>query len=426
MTKIAHSLTTLSTGIIILISLFIVIEQLIRGEIVSTINLLFIEIIITSISYTAWQSQRFYLYLPALIIAIILVFCTFYLGVTPVNWRYCLQAVVSFMALLSSFVLCLTNKAVLSTPLPKTACLFSLILMALFLVIWGGNTLVHKMHTEGYDSNIWAVPLSYEKSLDEGGHLELITYQTKAYATNQRPVTKNAYVYLPPHYDASRQYDILYLMHGTGDDESYWFKNNPQNKNMVDQLIDKGDIPPMIIVTPTFYVENDCENDLDQLTYSFQYELQNDLMPAIESHYSTYAQTIDSKGFTDSRDHRAFAGLSRGAVTTLHSALCAHLDYFAWFGAFSGSRTDGQELAEHIQTSDTVHYPIHYFYMSSGTFDLALSGQLKDYDSLLMAEPRLKEGQNTRLEIFPMRYHSTGSWHLALYQFLPHLFKQTP
>ena len=45
----------------------------------------------------------------------------------------------------------------------------------------------------------------------------------------------------------------------------------------------------MIVVTPTFYVEDDCADDLDQLTYSFAKELRNDLMPEIESVYSTYA-----------------------------------------------------------------------------------------------------------------------------------------
>ena len=80
-------------------------------------------------------------------------------------------------------------------------------------------------------------------------------------------------------------------------------------------MIAEGDIDPLIVVTPTFYVEDDCADDLDQLTYSFAKELRNDLMPEIESSYSTYAKSADDKGFSKSRDHRAFAGLSRGAVT---------------------------------------------------------------------------------------------------------------
>ena len=61
------------------------------------------------------------------------------------------------------------------------------------------------------------------------------------------------------------------------------------------------------MVTPTFYVEDDCADDLDQLTYSFAKELRNDLMPEIESSYSTYAKSADDKGFSKSRDHRALS-----------------------------------------------------------------------------------------------------------------------
>ena len=62
-------------------------------------------------------------------------------------------------------------------------------------------------------------------------------------------------------------------MHGTGDDEKYWLKTNPYNKTMLDNMIADGDIEPLIVVTPTFYVEDDCADDLDQLTYSFAKEL---------------------------------------------------------------------------------------------------------------------------------------------------------
>ena len=64
----------------------------------------------------------------------------------------------------------------------------------------------------------------------------------------------------------------------------------------------------------------------------------------------------------------------------------------------------------------TIH--IHYLYVSSGNFDFALPGQIQDYKNLMRIEPRLSEGVNTSFDIYPMRYHSIGSWHLALYNFL--------
>ena len=144
---------------------------------------------------------------------------------------------------------------------------------------------------------LWAVPAKYdEEEPKQAGTVEEIVYDTKAYATDERIVKKTAYVYLPYGYSKDKQYNILYLMHGTGDDEKYWLKTNPYNKTMLDNMIADGDIEPLIVVTPTFYVEDDCADDLDQLTYSFAKELRNDLMPEIESSYSTYAKSADDKG----------------------------------------------------------------------------------------------------------------------------------
>ena len=270
---------------------------------------------------------------------------------------------------------------------------------------------------------LWAVPEKYDGAEPEqAGTVEEVVYETKAYATDERTVTKTAYVYLPYGYSEEREYNILYLMHGTGDDEKYWLKTNPYNKTMLDNLIASGDIQPLIVVTPTLYVEDDCADDLDQLTYSFAKELRNDLMPEIESSYSTYAKSADDAGFSESRDHRAFAGLSRGAVTMYHSVLCRSLDYFSWFGAFSGSRTDVQAFEDTIQTGEFADMPIHYLYVASGNFDFALPGQVQDYQALLDIEPRLRAGVNTTFDVFPMRYHSMGNWHLALYNYLQKIF----
>lgn len=191
---------------------------------------------------------------------------------------------------------------------------------------------------------------------------------------------------------------------------------------MVDNLIYYGDIQPLIIVTPTFYTEDDCADNLDELTYSFKDELRLDLMPYIESRYSTYAESADDKGFGESRDHRAFAGLSRGAVTMYHSAMCASLDYFSWFGAFSGSRTTEEEFVSSIQFEDFKDYAINYLYVTGGAFDFALPAQVRDYAMLLSIEDRLTVGVNTSFVSLPMQRHAIDNWHLNLYNFLQKIF----
>lgn len=368
----------------------------------------------------AWRSRLPAVLLVVGIFALVLGINTNYLETTLFNLGFFIQAAVSILSALIGTVLSI-RKGV-RPHMPAIGLLaVALVLLAGSLVLWlGGTAAARNASSPGHE--IWAVPSRFDAVCDQAGTVEPLTYQTKAYATDQRDVEKRTNVYLPYGYDETKQYNILYLMHGTGDDENYWLLTHPQNKNMVDQLIAQGVIDPLIIVTPTFYVEDDCADGLDPLTYSFAQELRNDLMPAVESHYSTFADSCDPQGFTASRDHRAFAGLSRGAVTTYHSVVCESLDYFSWFGTFSGCRTSADYFQEKLQSDEFANYPIHYLYASSGTFDFALPQQIQDYHGLLSVEPRLTEGENTAFDVYPMRYHSIGNWHLALYNYLQRIF----
>ena len=307
---------------------------------------------------------------------------------------------------------------------------FPWIPLILILIILAGTGTVWKSNTdrdrawEGHAKRmLWAVPAKFDTGeISEAGTLEELVYETKAYATDGRSVTKRALVYLPYGYDPDKNYNILYLMHGTGDDENYWLQTHAYNKTMLDNMIAQGEIDPLIVVTPTFYVEDDCMDGLDALTFSFREELKNDLMPAAESRYSTWAETADDRGFAASRDHRAFAGLSRGAVTTANSVLCGSLDYFSWYGLFSSFRTSQEHILETIQSEEEKDLTINYVYATTGNFDFATPYMAPGYRMLCENVPRLKEGVNTSFDIFPMRYHSIGHWHLSLYNFLQKIF----
>ena len=299
-----------------------------------------------------------------------------------------------------------------------------LVILCAVGLVWKSNVDADRSWDGHARRAVWAVPAKYDTGeIAEAGRLEELVYETKAYATDSRPVTKRALVYLPYGYDENEQYNILYLMHGTGDDENYWLQTHGSNKIMLDRMIASGQIEPLIVVTPTFYVEDDGkDSSLDILTFSFRDELRNDLMPAVESRYSTWAESIDDAGFAASRDHRAFAGLSRGAVTTANSALCGCLDYFSWFGLFSSFRTTEEYLNQTIRSEQWRDLPIHYLYATTGNFDFATPYMAPGYQMLLEVEPRLVSGVNTSFDVFPMRYHSIGHWHLSLYNLLQKIF----
>ncbi len=96
------------------------------------------------------------------------------------------------------------------------------------------------------------IPEAYRVIVKDGGTIEHITYESKNYYGDGQTKEKKANVYLPAGYDKSKNYKVLYLMHGIGGDENEWGMKDDQSliKKIMDNLTVKGDIEPFIIVTP--------------------------------------------------------------------------------------------------------------------------------------------------------------------------------
>ena len=328
-------------------------RYLILGNGTATLTVLLVGILFTLCAFGAYFGRVWLAYGLITMASITLFVFTNNMGTTLFNWTLAVFAAVSAIGFLMGIWLLMEKEAPALSSKGRPFFIGMAVILTVLAVTWGVQVRTDKEKKEA-EVCLWAVPFVFDgKERDQKGTLVRLEYETHAYATDGRRVTKNAWVYLPYGYEEGTSYNILYLLHGTGDDEEYWLKTFPYNKTMVDNLIASGTIKPLIIVTPTFYVEDDCADDLDRLTYSFREELRQDLMPAVEAKYSTYAEGTDEEAFQASREHRAFAGLSRGAVTTLHSVFCGSLDYFSWFGTFSASRTPVSYYQEKNLTEET-------------------------------------------------------------------------
>lgn len=75
-------------------------------------------------------------------------------------------------------------------------------------------------------------------------------------------------------------------------------------------MIAHGDIDPMIVVTPSYNYGQPTPDyaDADPYCRALPIELVNDLIPAVEGRYHTYAETTDREGIEVSRSHRAIGG----------------------------------------------------------------------------------------------------------------------
>lgn len=147
-------------------------------------------------------------------------------------------------------------------------------------------------------------------------------------------------LYLPPGYDAdSRDYPVLYLLHGGGSGQpSDWFTLAGLDQ-MLDQLIQDGVIRPLIAVAPDG--RRDAANDiatyfLDDRNGATQWETMffQDFMPAVETRHRAIG----------GGEARAVLGISMGAVAATVYQLRAP-ESFAGIAALSSAfRTDVQVL----------------------------------------------------------------------------------
>lgn len=226
------------------------------------------------------------------------------------------------------------------------------------------------------------IPDEYENPATQQGTLNKLTYDTWesfSYEQKSNKITKEAWVYLPYGYTDEEEYNVFYLSHGGWSNETTLMgtdDNLKSFKNVIDNAIQDGNIKPLIIVLPTY--NNTSENDSSdyslaiQLTNQFHNELVNDLIPAVESKYSTYAKDTTPQGLKESRDHRGFGGFSMGSVNTWNTFRYC-LDYFRYFMPMSGSyTTDGEYMADLVRQQGYSSQDF-FIFAASGTDDFAYS-----------------------------------------------------
>lgn len=274
------------------------------------------------------------------------------------------------------------------------------------------------------------IPTKYStRRIDYCGTIETITYETFDYSGDNSKIQKSAFVYLPYGYDKTKKYNVLYLMHGIGGNEREWgmVSNNSTVKTIMDNMIYFGDIEPFIVVTPNGRSSKDYANTNSDHNsfYKFGLELRNDLIPYMEANYSTYADyNKDGYDMTVTRDHRAMAGLSMGAMQTINIGLCESLDIISYFGAFSACPTTytSSKITDCIKQFED--YDINYFYNICGTADgIAYTHATNAVKNIGTLTDKLKDGENLMWQEIPGGNHDFNVWYLGFYNFAQQAFK---
>jgi enterochelin esterase family protein len=158
------------------------------------------------------------------------------------------------------------------------------------------------------------------------GEVRTLWYKSKALGQMRRVL-----VYTPPGYrdGSERSYPTLYLLHGSGQEETSWTAVGRANF-ILDNLIADTKAKPMVVVMPYGHVRRAAAVTADAKALEDAAKLQADffeeLIPLIESKFTVYR---------DPRQ-RAVAGLSMGGGQAARYGLVS-FGSFAYVGIFSGA-----------------------------------------------------------------------------------------
>ncbi len=244
------------------------------------------------------------------------------------------------------------------------------------------------------------------------------------YRSKTTQAWRHLVIYTPPGYETSPKvrYPVLYLQHGSGEDETGWVKQGHANF-ILDNLIAAGSAIPMIIVMANGYATKPgtpqaptpgpggSPRNFGALDEEF---LTNEI-PFVDARYRT---------LTD-RGHRAMAGLSMGSAQTLQITT-AHLDTFAYIGAFSGANVGPNGDLQTIYSGAfadpaTFNEKVKVLFVGIGT------GEPDRMRTTVLAFRQALEKAGVKHIFYeaPGTAHEWQTWRKDLYQFAPTLFKTT-
>ena len=253
-----------------------------------------------------------------------------------------------------------------------------------------------------------AAPEGFDRARDvPRGEIRPIRYPSKT-AGGERP----ANVYTPPGFSPQRRYPVLYLLHGSGDDETSWTTRGAM-REILDNLFAEGQAEPMIVVMPLGVVRwagaGSDDESREARQKAFERDLMDDLIPYVETNYPEEAET----------SRRALAGLSMGAGQTCWIG-SRHLGRFAYLGMFSGGMVGRtfDDVAAAYPEGVAFNASKKLFWISCGHADVHYAGVLRTLD--------LFDARGVEYHwLLQDGSHDWPVWREALYLFSQRLFRKS-
>ena len=230
----------------------------------------------------------------------------------------------------------------------------------------------------------YTLPESAFGQAQEQGWVSTLEYETKDYVSgSEQVIVKSMDVYKPYNYDENKQYNVLFLMHIAGWDETYWFRNSFEYPSpeggysglylyeMLDRMIEQGRCEPMIVISLDGFLYDEyrwvhkSSHSYDQ----FHHEFSNDILPVVVENLSTYATGSSREELSAARDHFGFMGASYGAYLTNNCILKYCYDIVSNFSLCGGGYMDYGIIQSAWAKNGCDELPMGCLYISTGAFD---------------------------------------------------------
>jgi enterochelin esterase family protein len=220
------------------------------------------------------------------------------------------------------------------------------------------------------------------------------------------------HVYTPPSYakETDKRWPVLYLLHGSGDNDSHWTLLGRANV-IADNLSADGRMTDMIIVMTDGHVkiadkEGEEQNERRlRANGAYERDLLERVIPLVESTYRVKAD----------RQSRAIVGLSMGGGQSLGVGL-RNPDKFAWIGGFSSATRGWDKGVPGMKaTPSELNDSLRLLWIGIGKDDFLL----KDNQGFIGF---LKSSEIKHIYLETEGAHAWGVWRRYLADFLPQLF----
>jgi enterochelin esterase-like enzyme len=221
-------------------------------------------------------------------------------------------------------------------------------------------------------------------------------------------------VFTPPDYDSSarKRYPVLYLQHGSGENDTSWVKQG-RVAFIMDNLIAAKSAVPMIVVMENGMVATKPgappPSGGGRGNSAFGEVVIDDLIPLIDATYRTIPD----------REHRAIAGLSMGGGQALQIGL-THVDKFAYVGSFSGAiRSFDAKTSYNGVFADTAAFnkKVKLLWFGAGLAEEAM------HTSAQGAHESLEKAGIKNVFFETPFAHEWQTWRYDLKDFAPRLFR---